>query len=50
MASDRGHTLYDHAKQAQASINVSVKAIGDATTADEARAALDDLKLKIEQL
>jgi hypothetical protein len=50
IASERGHTQYDRAKQAQASINVSVKAIGDAKTAEEARAALDDLKLKIEQL
>jgi len=50
MASDRGHAQFDQAKQAQASINVTVKAIGDAQTADDARAALDELKLKIEQL
>jgi hypothetical protein len=50
MASERGHTQYDRAKQAQASINVSVKTIGDSKTVEDARAALDDLKLKIEQL
>jgi len=50
MATDRGHTRFDKAKQAQAFVNQSVKAVLEAKTPDEARAVLDDLKLKTDQL
>jgi hypothetical protein len=50
MATDRGHTQFDNAKQAQALVNQSVKDVSEAKTADEARAVLDGLKLKIDQL
>jgi hypothetical protein len=50
MAMDRGHTQFDKAKQAQALVNQSIKAVLEAKTADEARTVLDDLKLKTDQL
>jgi hypothetical protein len=50
MATDRGHNQYDRARQAQTEVNVAVKAINDSTSADEARSALDSLKLKVGQL
>jgi hypothetical protein len=50
MATDRGHTQFDNAKQAQALVNQSVKDVSEAKTPGEARGVLDGLKLKIDQL
>lgn len=50
LATDRGHSLFDKAKLAQAFVNQSIKAVSEAPTAGEARAVLDDLKIKTDQL
>lgn len=50
LAADRGHKDFDAATSAQAMVNRSVKDIEDAKTPNDARAVLDNLKLKVGQL